>query len=541
MERRKEFDKMHVLCALLVMLAMCGTTNAQTNMVSSVDYDKELAYYRPRIAFAEDGSHAIAWEAYRKLQDTEEWQISIQKFDPDGEISQDVIYLNDPVSCIGNESEGGRGVQNADIHFSADGQMIVAMEPVAIIDAGSVQEKRPRTIISLINQSGRVYSSGEKELCRTSFSRTSALFESDRPQISIVPGSNRYISADAAKGMDTISSSTSPFSQVNFSPGSTNRKASQGQVKYYDAWYDVATNGSLSAYSWQRCPVVNDNGDSDECDILVKFESHGRPGNMLRKTQPLKVNKGDAAGVLNYKPSIAMNKFGHSVVVWVDYRYDEQGDVLAQRFDTTGWPVGNNIRISNGKGIVDDLDGIGPEVSMLDDGSFMVVWTEKSYHQMQAIGRRFNPDGLPQANPFPLHGDPSIETGQADVTSNGSHFAYTWMSQGDEGNSIYYHIPGVEIDAKVRDQYNSKDFSLTGYPNPFFEETTLSYELTAEGYVTLTIYDLLGREVKTLVDKWQGPGAYLVNVSAEDLAVGYYVTKLRQGDFQSSKVLIRSQ
>ena len=531
---------MRVLCTLLLMMAMCWTASAQKNIVSSVDYEHELAYYRPRIALARDGAHAIAWESFRKLKNTEEWQISVQKFESRGEVSQDVIHLQDPASCPGDGLEGGRGVQNADIHFGVDGQLIISMEPVVDV----YQEKRPRIIVSKIDQHGQITSAKNTSPCNTSSIRYPIyLFENQRPQIGVLPGSNRYVAVGDV--FDTVmgfhSESYPLVASVNFNPTNTGYLPSHGMPQFQDGWYDVATNGTLSAYSWQRCPIINEIGDSEDCDVLVNFEIHGNKDHTSRRTQPIRVNIGDNAGVLNYKPSTAMNRRGQSVVVWVDYRYDEDGDILAQRFDTTGWPIGDNIRVSSGLGTIDDLDSIGPEVAMLDDGRFMVVWTEKGYSHMQAMGRVFNVSGVPEAKAFLLHGEPEAETGQADVTSNGSSFAYTWISHEEEGSSIYYHIPGVEMISRNKERVSKESFSFAGYPNPFSHETTLRYELKTEGHVTLTIYDLLGREVKTLINKWQAPGSYLVNVSAEELAVGYYVTKLQQGDFHSSKVLIRSR
>ena len=534
---------MRVLCTLLLMVAMCWTANAQKNIVSSVDYEHELAYYRPRIALAGDGSHAVAWESFRKLKDTEEWQIGIQKFEPEGTVSQGVIYLQDPASCLSEHAEGGRGVQNADIHFGVDGQLIIAMEPVLNAQEGSYQEKKPRIIVSRIDASGRISSSEDAAPCKTSSVRLPAYRENQRPQLGVIPGSNQYLAVGNLEelGVDRVKDTYPMIASANYSPGSSVYSSGRYAGQNYDAWYDVATNGSLSAYSWQRCPVINDLGDSEECDILIQFVQEGPDAGSVRNKPPVKVNKGDNVGILNYKPAIAMNKQGQSVVVWVDYRYDEKGDILAQRFDTTGWPVGDNIRVSSGAGTIDDLDGIGPEVAMLDDGSFMIVWTEKNYSDMQAMGRVFSGNGAPQDKSFLLHGEQGGETGQADVTSNGSSFAYTWISHEEDGNSIYYHIPGADIVSRYEKVDSKAHLSISGFPNPFSHETTLRYELKSEGPVTLIIYDLLGREIKTLVDKWQAPGTYLVNVSAEELAVGYYVAKLQQGDFQSSKVLIRSR
>jgi beta-glucosidase-like glycosyl hydrolase len=76
----------------------------------------------------------------------------------------------------------------------------------------------------------------------------------------------------------------------------------------------------------------------------------------------------------------------------------------------------------------------------------------------------------------------------------------------------------IELKKKygIIDTSNSSDkpnvpteFALSqNYPNPFNPETTISYQLSVASNVTLKIYDVLGREVATLVDEYKQPGIY---------------------------------
>ncbi|RJP75262.1 MAG: T9SS C-terminal target domain-containing protein [Candidatus Zixiibacteriota bacterium] len=68
------------------------------------------------------------------------------------------------------------------------------------------------------------------------------------------------------------------------------------------------------------------------------------------------------------------------------------------------------------------------------------------------------------------------------------------------------------------------------YPNPFNPSTAIGYRLPAPGLVSLRIYDTAGREVKTLVDGWQGAGRHEVTFDASGLPSGIYFVRLAAGE-----------
>jgi hypothetical protein len=73
------------------------------------------------------------------------------------------------------------------------------------------------------------------------------------------------------------------------------------------------------------------------------------------------------------------------------------------------------------------------------------------------------------------------------------------------------------------------------YPNPFNPVSTISYRLSEQSHVTLTVFDLLGKEVATLVTADQQPGSYEVTFDGSGFASGVYLYRLQAGSFQQTK------
>jgi len=84
-----------------------------------------------------------------------------------------------------------------------------------------------------------------------------------------------------------------------------------------------------------------------------------------------------------------------------------------------------------------------------------------------------------------------------------------------------------------------KDFALgQNYPNPFNPTTKIDFNLPKSEYVYLRVYDILGREVKTLVSGVLSAGEYNVDFDARNLASGMYYYSLRAGDYVAVKKMV---
>ena len=76
------------------------------------------------------------------------------------------------------------------------------------------------------------------------------------------------------------------------------------------------------------------------------------------------------------------------------------------------------------------------------------------------------------------------------------------------------------------------------YPNPFNPVTKIDYAIPKNGFVSLKIYDILGREEKILVNENKTPGLYSIDFNASDFPSGVYFYKLTCNDFIDVKRMI---
>ncbi len=95
-------------------------------------------------------------------------------------------------------------------------------------------------------------------------------------------------------------------------------------------------------------------------------------------------------------------------------------------------------------------------------------------------------------------------------------------------------LPTVEVDAGL-----PRTFELgQNYPNPFNPTTAISYQLPVASEVSLKVYDLLGREVATLVNQRQEAGRYQALFNAASLSSGVYFYRLQAGAFLETKKMM---
>jgi hypothetical protein len=105
------------------------------------------------------------------------------------------------------------------------------------------------------------------------------------------------------------------------------------------------------------------------------------------------------------------------------------------------------------------------------------------------------------------------------------------------GNFEYHNLNGV-VEVGVPDKFELSQ----NYPNPFNPTTKIDYDLPFDSKVHIVLFDMTGREVKTLVNETRTAGYYTVNFNASDLSSGIYfyriISKSANKDFVSTKKMM---
>jgi len=110
-------------------------------------------------------------------------------------------------------------------------------------------------------------------------------------------------------------------------------------------------------------------------------------------------------------------------------------------------------------------------------------------------------------------------------------------------NGVEHGILAVDYNENIIDNYRLSQ----NYPNPFNPVTTITYQIPQTGFVSLKVYDLLGREIATLVNEEKPAGSYEVQFNSHSgegrsaiggLTSGIYFYQLKAGDYTETKKMI---
>ena len=115
---------------------------------------------------------------------------------------------------------------------------------------------------------------------------------------------------------------------------------------------------------------------------------------------------------------------------------------------------------------------------------------------------------------------------------------------GQDTLAVYLSGEGVGLVGIAGDETIPREYRLSqNYPNPFNPTTVIHYDLPQSGEVSLSIYNLLGQKIKTLVRGYQSAGRYDVEWRGDNdrgtlVGSGVYIYRFESGDYQRTLKMI---
>jgi hypothetical protein len=299
-------------------------------------------------------------------------------------------------------------------------------------------------------------------------------------------------------------------------PNQLFRNNGNGTFTDVSVQYGVADPTSSFSCGWA------DYDNDGDLDIYVANASSGVD----------KLYRNDGSIFTNVADSVGTNDTRHSSAIsWGDFNNDGFMDVYLNNNGSENRLYKNNAGNSN-KWVIIKLQGTNSNRSAI--GARVKV----KAGSLSMIREVSGGSGGKGQNSLP------VEFGLGSASTIDS-IIVRWPSglvQGFAGiaPSVIYSLTeggqlvGVENPAMVPSKFELKQ----NYPNPFNPTTTINYELPIENYISLKIYNVLGKEIAILVNEKQSTGSYEVTWDASNYPSGVYFYRLIAGEYTETRKMI---
>ncbi|RPI14202.1 MAG: T9SS C-terminal target domain-containing protein [Ignavibacteriae bacterium] len=339
-------------------------------------------------------------------------------------------------------------------------------------------------------------------------------------------------------------------------------------VTWYDnraGNYDIYTQriGSAGAVQWTTngvatCTMATDQLKPDICsdgaagviivwydyrsttDFNIYAQRQGPSGAIVWVVDGVVMNNNVAYAQID--PKIVSDGMSGAVMSWTDYRTGTTADIYSQRVNSTGavqWTAtGVIICTSANDQIKSQL------VSDGNNGAYITWQDHRNAGNADIYAQRI----ASNAAIYWAATGYAICTAANDqlspmIVSNGNLGAIVAWQDYRIGNNFDIYETGFNTNGFVAIENsgtkNPLEFSLSqNYPNPFNPVTVIYYDIPNAGNVKISIYDVLGRNVNTLVNGPQNTGKYKIEWDASSFPSGLYFYRLESGTFVSTRKMI---
>lgn len=273
---------------------------------------------------------------------------------------------------------------------------------------------------------------------------------------------------------------------------------------------------------------------------IVWADNRESPGGIFYKkstdngntwTQDLKLTNGA------YTPNVPKIVFSGSFihVIWQDYRNGlPYADIYYKQSTNTGVSWGNDIRLTWGQ-----YSRQSPSLSYFDS-NIHVYWTDYRAGIYGIYNLNSQDNGNSWSNETCLVSHSQAIQSNSSVSID-SILHLIWTDSKDGNPEIYYkrnptgNVLGLET---INSNIPSEFMLEQNFPNPFNPVTKIKFQIPKSGYVSLEIYDALGRNVTTLVNENLNPGIYEAEWNAVNQPSGIYFYKLVTSEFSEVKKMV---
>ena len=229
---------------------------------------------------------------------------------------------------------------------------------------------------------------------------------------------------------------------------------------------------------------------------------------------------------------------GYIIAGWTNSFGDGNYDVWLIKTDTEGNEEWNKLFGGS------DSDR-GYSVQQTIDGGYIITGETKSFGNGESDLWLIKTDAEGNEEWNKLFGGSDSDRGYSvQQTENAEYVITGWTKSFGNGNNDSWLIKVENPIAKIKESYIPHIFVFhQNYPNPFNPTTSLAYVLPKDELVNITIYDMMGRKIKTFVNSSQTAGFKSVQWNAtndknEPVSAGLYLYIIQAGEFRQTKKMV---